>query len=180
VLKQRLVGALIIIALGVVFWPLVFVDSDRVSLDRTSEVPPMPSLEQMKISTPQPLRNMEPAVTVTEIPLHEQPPQLPEQPAADTSSSAAGRPQPKLDDAGIPVAWILQVVSVSERSKADKLTRELISLGYKAYHRPLKREQKTLYRVNVGPVFDKQKLRKTKVAIDQHLHVNAIIARYIP
>jgi DedD protein len=186
VLKQRLVGALILIALGVLFWPLVFVDSDRVSLDRTSQVPPMPNLEQMKISTPQPLRNIEPAVTVAEIPLHDQPPQLPESRAADTASSAAvaatpvSRPQPKLDDAGIPVAWVLQVVSVSERSKAEKLTNELIGLGYKAYHRPLKRGQKTLYRVNVGPVFDKQKLRKAKVAIDQHLHVTAIIARYIP
>lgn len=140
----------------------------------------MPNLDQMKIDAPRPLRNVESAETSADIPLHDQPPLLGDQSAGPQAAQPGSRPQPKLDDAGIPVAWVLQVVSVSERSKADKLTRELIDLGYKAYHRPLKRDQKTLYRVNVGPVFDKQKLQKSKAAIDKHLRVEAIVARYVP
>jgi DedD protein len=192
VLKQRLLGALILIALGVLFWPFVFVDSDRVPLDRTSQVPTMPALEQMRIDTPQPLQDLQPTMAATEIRLHDQPPELELQPAADfiaeepvkiaqaEEPKTASRPQPKLDDAGIPVAWVLQVISVSKRSKAEALTNELIALGYKAYHRPLKRDQNTLYRIYVGPVFDRNKLEQTKLKLDKHLHVDAIVARYLP
>ena len=172
VLKQRLVGALVLIAVGVVFWPLVFVDSDRQTLDRTSQVPPMPNLQRLKVEAPKPLQDMAPSTT--EIPLHTQ---LPEQ-SPDTSPGT--RPQPKLDKAGIPVAWVLQVITVGRKDKADELVSELIGLGYKAYQRPLKRDQKTLYRVNIGPVFDPQKLQATKRAMDKRLQVNAIVARYIP
>jgi len=172
VLKQRLVGALVLIALGVVFWPLVFVDSDRQTLDRTSQVPPMPNLQRLKVKAPRPLQDA--ASQTNEIPLHTQ---LPEQ-APQTSPGT--RPEPHLDKAGIPVAWVLQVITVSKQDKADELVRELVALGYKAYQRPLKREQKTLYRVNIGPVFDPQKLQSTKQAMDKRLRVNAIIARYIP
>ncbi len=172
VLKQRLVGALVLIALGVVFWPLVFVDSDRQTLDRDSQVPPMPNLQRPKIEAPKPLQGM--ASTTTEIPLHTQ---LPEQ-TADTSPNT--RAEPRLDKAGIPVAWVLQVITVGEKDKADELVKELIGLGYKAYHRPLKHEQKTLYRVSIGPVFDPQKLQSTQRAMHKRLQVKAIIARYIP
>lgn len=161
-----------LIAVGVVFWPLVFVDSDRQSLDRTSQVPPMPNLQRLKVEAPKPLQDM--ASATTEIPLHTQLPESPPDTSPDT------RPQPKLDKAGIPVAWVLQVITVGKKDKADELVRELIGLGYKAYQRPLKLDQKTLYRVNIGPVFDPQKLQATKRAMDKRLQVNAIVARYIP
>jgi DedD protein len=186
VLKQRLIGALILIALGVVFWPLVFVDSDRQPLDRTSQVPPMPNLAQMRIETPQPLTDIGAETVETIIPLPDElPDQLPplaEEPAAESQPEPVSgtRPQPKLDENGIPVAWVLQVISVGKKDKAEELTNELIGLGYKAYQRPFKHEGETLYRVSIGPVFDPNKLQQTRLAIDKHLHVSSIIARYLP
>jgi DedD protein len=182
VLKQRLVGALILIALGIVFWPLVFVDSDRQPLDRTSQVPPMPDLEQMKIEKPQPLADAAAAVLEVEIPLHDQLPQMADEPTEGfgPKPESGNRPQPKLDESGLPVAWVLQVITVGKKSKADELTIELIGLGYKAYRRPFVRDGETLHRVSVGPVFDPGKLRQAKLSIDKHLHVSSIIARYTP
>ena len=67
ILKQRLVGALVLIALGVVFWPVIFVQSERPALDRSSQVPPMPGMEKTVIETPQPLPDIDPVSAVQEI-----------------------------------------------------------------------------------------------------------------
>jgi DedD protein len=187
ILKQRLVGALVIIALGIVFWPVVFVDAERQAMDRTSQVPPMPAMKHSRIETPQRLSTVEPVSAAAEITLHDAPPVTgnaetvaPEAVGPDAADAEAGTSGPALDETGIPVAWVLQVVSVSKREKAETLTQELIDAGYKAYNRPLKRGQDTLYRIYVGPVFDLDQLRKTKQQVDSRLQVDAIIARYIP
>lgn len=179
ILKQRLVGALVIIALGVVFWPVVFVDAERTPMDRSSQVPAMPVMKQARIETPSPSTKVEPVAPATDILLHDEPPEINtvSTPAPTTKRSPA---KPRLDDAGIPVAWVLQVVSVSKKEKAEALTKQLIDAGYKAYNRPIKRDQGTLYKIYVGPVFDRNKLAKMKKQVDSRLKVNAIIARYVP
>lgn len=177
ILKQRLVGALVIIALGVVFWPVVFVDAERQALDRTSQVPPMPTMKHSRIRAPERLNTVEPATAAEAIALHDAPPETVAAVAGDAKTST---PKPRLDDAGIPIAWVLQVVSVSKKEKADALTQDLIDAGYKAYHRPLKRGQGTLYRIYIGPVFDRNQLLKMKKQVDSRLKVDAIIARYVP
>jgi len=182
ILKQRLVGAVVIIALGVVFWPVVFVDAERQAMDRTSQVPPMPTMKHSHIETPKRLSTVAPASRSAAISLHDAPPATasPETATAEASDVVSSTSGPALDETGIPVAWVLQVVSVSKKEKADALTQQLIDAGYKAYHRPLKRGQDTLYRIYLGPVFDLDQLRKTKRQVDSRLKVDAIIARYIP
>jgi DedD protein len=146
ILKQRLVGALVLIALGVVFWPVIFVQSA--------------------------VRDIAPAAT--EIILHDAPPEAEDSPLEDPAE------RPRLDDEGLPVAWVLQVISVSKKDKADQLTRELVDLGHKAYSRAIRRDEEVLYRVYIGPVFDRSGLLSTKRDIDERFTVNAIIARYVP
>ena len=164
-----MVGALVLIALGVVFWPVIFVQSERQPLDRTSQVPPMPKLRSMQIEAPEPVTDLAPASEATAIVLHHAPPE-----AKDS------REKPSLDEEGLPVAWVLQVISVSKKEKADALTRELIELGHKAYSRSLRRDGDVLHRVYIGPVFDRARLLATKQSIDQRFKVNGIIARYVP
>ena len=79
-----------------------------------------------------------------------------------------------------PSPWVLQVITVSEKSRAEKLTRQLLDEGYKAYHRPVPRGTGTLYRVFVGPVFERARLERTRVAVNGMLDVKAIIVRYVP
>jgi DedD protein len=179
ILKQRLVGALVIIALGVVFWPVVFVDAERQAMDRTSQVPPMPTMKHSRIAAPQRLSTVEPVSESAAIALHDAPPETVASAASNTETSTP-RPRPGLDEMGLPIAWVLQVVSVSKKEKADALTQELLDAGYKAYHRPLKLDQTTLYRIYVGPVFDRNQLLKMKKQVDSRLKVDAIIARYVP
>ena len=62
------------------------------------------------------------------------------------------------DDDGLPVAWVLQVATVSSVEKARKLRDELIGNGEKAFYEPLRRDNDTLYRVYVGPKFERAQL----------------------
>ena len=88
--------------------------------------------------------------------------------------------KPKLDEKGIPIAWILQVASVSSSQKAEQLRKQLLELGHKAYTKTIQRGDNTLIRVYIGPKFERDKLHEAKEAIDREFRVNSIVARYVP
>ena len=195
ILKQRLVGALVLIALGVLFWPVIFVETDRQAVDTTPMVKPMPQLAEVEIAPPQPLPDVEsvaiadamreasePGITEANDTAAVVPESAPAEPEAaqDSGADPAAPSSPVLDEKGIPVAWVLQVAAVSTREKADKLTAGLIEDGYKAYNRATRRDGKQLFRVYVGPVFEREKLGAAKRDIDKRLNVSGVIARYVP
>ena len=69
VLKQRLVGALILVALGVVFWPIIFVGPGSEDTVEHRDMPPVPVVPAQELPAPDRvgLRASEPAV------IHEEP-----------------------------------------------------------------------------------------------------------
>ena len=202
ILKQRLVGALVIIAGAALLWPAVFIDPEPRSVDRSTQIPPRPVLAERPLAPPQRLSGV-PAVADSDG-VRDAPPAGPSDPAvADNEAAGKGgaadsatadadatatadktappaRPQPALDDSGIPIAWALRVVTVGERSRAGVLTAELIERGYKAWYRPHQRDNGKLYQVYVGPLFDKAKLQLIQREVDARLQVKSIITRYKP
>ena len=52
VIKQRLVGALILVALGVVFWPIIFVEKTGEGPQQTSRMPSRPAIDTSPIEPP--------------------------------------------------------------------------------------------------------------------------------
>ena len=53
ILKQRLVGALILIALGVVFWPIIFVEPGDISGGEGRRIPARPAVNTEPIAAPE-------------------------------------------------------------------------------------------------------------------------------
>ena len=51
-LKQRLVGALILVALGVVFWPIIFVEPAQETAREEMQAPPRPRVDDTPIEPP--------------------------------------------------------------------------------------------------------------------------------
>lgn len=189
-LKQRLVGALILVALGVVFWPIIFVQPERESQPQAGGVPPVPRVDNSALPAPgsEGLRTSpEPAIAMqddaADVTLPEEQPDSP-----PASEPARTRPEvrdtapevPSLDADGIPIAWSLQVATMSSRDKARQLRDELNQRGNKAYIRPLERGGDTLYRVYVGPKFERRQLESIKQKIDARYGVESLIARYVP
>ena len=85
-----------------------------------------------------------------------------------------------LDADGIPVAWILQVASVSSADKADQLRQRLLKMDQKAYVKKVQRGGKDLYRVYIGPKFERAALEKIQAPVDAEFGVTSMIARYYP
>ena len=204
ILKQRLVGALILVALGVVFWPIIFVEPGDIARDEARRIPGRPAVDTTPISTPdkkglresvkldsrKELQRQQQAIDNAQLIALAETPQKREKPTANaaevqtpksTKKTRTEAPiKPALDAEGVPIAWILQVASVSKSEKAEELRKRLLSLGYKAYVKKVQRSGNSLLRVYVGPKFERAKLDKMKAQIDAEFAVRSMVVRYIP
>ena len=93
---------------------------------------------------------------------------------------AASPEKPRLDSKGIPIAYVLQVASMADRDRAEKVHDSLLELGHKAYLRQVKLGEAVMYRVYVGPKFEKLRLATVKPEIDKIFKVDSVILRYVP
>ena len=193
ILKQRLVGALILVALGVVFWPIIFVEPGERSSPGRVEIPPPPLIDTSPIEPPgqgdlraSPEVEPEPGMAqVEETPLAEgvldanaPVPSAASTPEPGTRSTPPE--QPALDSSGLPVGWILQVATVSNAAKADELRDTLLASGEKAYVKKLEAGGKVLYRVSIGPNVERAQLERIQAQIDTRFGVKSLIVRYVP
>jgi len=211
ILKQRLVGALILVALGVIFWPIIFVQPNSVEDALQRDIPPRPSIDTSPIQPPDQvgLRTPKAAQARVEerfevessVEVHETidpaPVDLP-----DPSGSRLGSPvdSPKdrpsasdqvdtpappmaplaMDADGVPIAWILQVASVSEATKAESLRERLLEMEQKAFVKRVSSGGAQLYRVYIGPKFQRTSLEKLQPQIDSEFGVSSMVRRYVP
>ena len=204
VLKQRLIGALILVALGVVFWPIIFVEPGEQGGASGVVIPPRPNVTTTPIEPPD-MAGMRPSPEITRAtepepapvpepeqvaaPLEtaaevaaEQPAaaSVPEQPKAEKKTRSEPPVKPALDADGIPVTWILRVASVSSADKSDQLRKDLLAMGHKAYVQKVNSGGRTLYRVYIGPKVEKAKLESVRREIDTRFGVTSMITRYYP
>ena len=198
--KQRLVGALILVALGVVFWPIIFVARDGDTREQRVAVPEAPLVDLSPLPAPDsaalrraPLAQAQaqgaeqgpaPEPLDSDSPL---PGPLPALPArADTQAQASLEQAretlqaPAIDADGLPIAYALQVATIGERERAETLRDELLKAGYKGYLQRLRRDERTLYRVLVGPRYQRDDLAPVKEAVDRTWRVESLIIRYLP
>ena len=206
ILKQRLIGALILIALGVVFWPIIFVEPDSAEGLAGARIPTPPTINTTPIEPPdraglragreltaqtraseqaiEPdlVSTAEPVVSELDVAVVEKPvaPVVKEAPEPIKRTRSEAPVKPAIDSEGVPIAWILQVVSVSVKANAESVRDELISAGHKAYIKPVRRGDKALYRVYIGPKFERAKLESVQPQVDKQFSVKSMIARYVP
>jgi DedD protein len=92
VLKQRLVGALILLALGVVFWPIIFVEPGERRDAEELQIPPRPQVDTTPMAPPDTVglreapRMPEPAVDELDRPLLTLGPEVSDQSASEAAS----------------------------------------------------------------------------------------------
>ncbi|NNF96966.1 MAG: sporulation protein [Halobacteria archaeon] len=176
--KQRLIGAIVLIALAVIFIPILLPGHRDLGFsDTESHIPPKPDeLENLKVLE---LEKPIPAPAPREIvrtPIDERSPPAPtaesEAPAveqkpatADKKPSAPPVKETKSDAASTSKAWVVQVGSFSKRDNALRLRDQLRSKGYKTFVEQISTADKTFYRVRVGPVIS----RSNAVALQKEL-----------
>ena len=217
IFKQRLVGALILVALGVVFWPIIFVEPGQPERGEQAEIPPRPAVDTTPVEPPdraglrpspelQSRREQAAAEPTTEqldpapVPVEVEAGGGAEPPPAESGvQTAAAEPKPKpepepepertrseapvspeIDAEGVPIAWILQVVSVSSAEKAEQLRTRLLDMDQKVYVKKVRRGESNLYRVYIGPKFERARLEAIKPRIDAEFGVSSMVIRYLP
>jgi len=160
--KQRIVGAIVLVALGVIFIPMILNRDDSgpgISDSNIPEkppelaqlplqaIPPAPAPPTPPAETRQPVDEATPKLPAAAVPPTSRPQAPPEKPAANTQADTA---------AAISVGWVVQVASFSDRSKALALRDRLRKQKYTAFVESVTGKAGTLYRVRVGPVLHKE------------------------
>lgn len=175
--KQRLVGAVVLISVAVILWPVIFTDTRSPSLDRRSQIPATPQFEKYQVAEPERVTGLDPIAK----------PQLEVQaPKSATTTTLTADPQipsqadnePRQDAKGLPVAWSLQVASFSQQKNADELKLALQKLGHKAYTRSIITKAGKSTRVYLGPRFSRDAFEQDRKDINQRFNVNAITVRF--
>ena len=166
-LKQRIIGALVLIALVVIFVP-VFFDRDRITpMDRTTRIPLQPVVEPIEISEPEPIAKEQPVLEPKEV-------FIPDETKPQTMIEEA----PAIGSEGVPLSWVLQIASFSESKRATELRDKLIDDGYNAYTKDVKTNKGAMVRVYVGPKLNKKSLIDQKKVIDKKYNLSAIILKF--
>ncbi|WP_312480610.1 SPOR domain-containing protein [Stutzerimonas nitrititolerans] len=189
-LIQRMVGALVLIALAVIFVPMLFNredDARRVEVDAPAmpQTPAMPDVEVQPVEVSEPAAEPFPE----EFEINEEGPeteaQVPAEPitappavAEPTPTLPVEQPKPeqRLDAANLPVSWSVQLASLSNRESAEALTAKLRSQGYNAYVRTFE----GMNRVFVGPLVERAEANRLRDVLERQQKLKGFVVRFKP
>ena len=154
-MKQRLVGAAVLVSLVVIFVPMILsgpVDTGSVDLPMTIPTPPFtdnpkPDTKQLEenISKLKPVDLPKPVIV-------SKPPRQQERPQQPQKDEVKPEPKPiKPEVKPNLVSWDVQVGSFSQSKNAIALRDKLRRKRYKAFVESTKVNGKTTWRVRVGP-----------------------------
>ena len=196
-LKQRLVGALVLSALAILVWPIIFVDqslqtpAERLDVPQVADYERLPAMTQESFEWPE----IEEDARVNPQALSDEPEVevRSDQVQALTRSETVIKPisaerevrsEPPsavaLDQNGYPIAYTLQVMSLTNRADAQAVSEKLKAMEYKAYIVEVDRPEGIRFRVYIGPKVEREALVAVKRSIDQALGVDSLIVRYWP
>jgi len=186
-LKQRVVGAAVLVAVGVVFIPIFL---DETSEDQDHELPfgfesdppsdfnsrvvpldddTMDRLERAMDSTPEELAESRTSGNVTR--------QVPG-PAPRSAGSPPNATDPVVETRTGVTAWVVQLGSFSSEKNAIGLIERLKKDGYTAFIEPSRDDGKVTYRVRVGPELTKIIAEQIRDKLNKDVDIEGLVMRY--
>ena len=193
-LKQRLVGAVVLLALGIIFLPGVLRENQQAPVNRQTLVPQAPDYQRLRFENPERPDNIKPAPDPETmfIPPSGQVPQdaleaVDIQPDADQSHQQASTDvkskapsETGEQEAQLQGAWVVQVASFRSAERASELRDKLQDQGYRAYIRSADTDSGLVNRVFIGPKIDKEAANQVKHAVDEAFQLNTLVLRFEP
>ena len=199
VYKQRMVGALVLVALAVIFLPMLFSREDeqrqiQVDAPAAPQMPVMPEVKVEPVPVPEPLVIAQEPAPPEQEPVVQQPSApvvppvvkpvvaAPKPPAVTPAQAVAQAPakldttQKRLDPNGLPISWSVQLVSLSNRASADSLQKTLRNQGYNAYVR----SSGGMNRVFVGPLLERAEADRLRDLLGKQQNLKGFVVRFQP
>ncbi|SHL72946.1 SPOR domain-containing protein [Phytopseudomonas punonensis] len=201
--KQRIVGALVLVALAVIFLPMLLSRPDElrhvvVEAPSIPAKPVVPEIEMQPVIVPDPQQLPQEPVPVDSSPTDQaQPPveqpitelpasEVPAQPAptaqptpskpAEIAPPPQKAPAERLDVNSLPVSWSVQLASLSSRPGAETLQKTLRAQGYNAYIRTAD----GMNRVFVGPLVERVEADRLRDQLNRQHKLNGFVVRFQP
>jgi DedD protein len=181
-LKQRLVGAVVLVSLAVIFIPVILEGPDDDWSPREHRVPDAPHVDYraaVDLPLPEMQPDTEPAVT-------DGMEQVDQQQAETTQAQPVRRdvkPAPNIQpveepavEAGQPPAgWYAQVGSFSQPANAGGMRDSVNSAGFHAHLQEVASAKGTSYRVLVGPETSREKAEQLLARLGKTLNSSGIV-----
>ena len=190
-LKQRIVGAIVIVALGVIFIPMILNRDDSNSGISGTNIPVKPQeLQQLANQTPPALPPAPAQPAETRQLVDKDTPPLPQATAplvqetaapvkSETVTETTTNKTPAPSAAPKTRAWVVQIASFTDRNKALQLRDRLRKAKYTSFVESITAKQGTLYRVRVGPVVKREEAEKLQAKIVKQLKLkNPLVMAY--
>lgn len=203
-LKQRLVGAVVLVALAVILVPMILEGPEDLG-EPGSNLPPMP--EAIIREPAEPLVLPPPEVTAPEPPegLAEAPATVepeatapaPAQPSPEPVAEEPPEPAPAVETPAVKPAaptaapaatasttppeltgWVVQLGSFASEANATALRDKARALGYAAFVQPAKTAKGTTYRVRVGPELERARAEKLRDELKQKLGMAGMVTHH--
>ena len=161
-LKQRMIGALVLLVLLIVLAPALLQGGKTHPLvihsSKPLESPPVPDFVKQLEVTPD-------NVTVT--------------PPAESQSELTGAAG--VDGNGYLKAWTLQLATFADLNNTRRLVKQLRAEGYSAYQKTVTGNNgQRLYRVNIGPEVRPNELEKIQKDLKQSMGLEGIVVSFVP
>jgi len=191
-LLQRMVGALVLIAIAVIFVPMLFNRQDdlrHVTVDAPSipAAPVVADIEMQPVEVPEAKSAPEGFEIIEEegdataataedpVPAPVEPP-APAPAPAPAAPAEPQKPEPRLDNNNLPVSWSIQLASLSNRASAENLQQTLRSQGYNAYIRTAD----GMNRVFVGPLVERSEANRLRDVLQRQQKLDGFVVRFKP
>ena len=202
-MKHRLVGTAVLVALGIIIWPVLFDTTPVREISQRSKIPDAPPVERFAIDEPEaPQLSPQPDYTAERAASAA----VGETPGTEVDSSVESRrsveavmqvsePQTRheepemqaaepapalLDQHELPVQWAVQLGVFGKVENAQEIKRRAEKSGYHAILQTVRDGGATQYRVYVDPKLDKQAAQKVAAEIEKNLGVKGFVTRYYP
>ena len=170
ILKQRMVGAIVLISLGVIFIPMFLSGQGGMGSDVKSEIPPLPKYEIKRPQVTEPVRAK---LQQGKSQPGQSPSDKPEQKTAVTAQATSQKKPSKTAVSG----WIVQVGSFKERKNANQLRDRLRTSGFVAFVEPRKGSTNS-YRVKVGPEMKQSQAETLQKQLLEKEKIKGLVKRY--
>ncbi len=182
--KQRIVGTVVLIALALIFLPIIFDGQGSYQapissrIPRTPEVPVLPEPEQSR------------PVIIADVEAQDQADEAVPDTDTDTDDTNAVavvdsepdfvREVPELSTSGLPQGWSVRLGSFAEAENADSLVQRLQDAGYRAYSKRLTGSQGELTGVYVGPWLERGRVEEYRRQLQAQFQLSGIVVAFEP
>ena len=191
-LKQRIIGALVLVSLAVIFVPMMFDEPHSERKTSTIQIPEEPPFPEVDVPEPEtvdpPDYYIEEETQPVEPGVEDIPAAQPEETEEDAGKSPEPEPAPQEQTEpaksepvkaeftrSLEGAWVVQLGSFGSSGNASRLREKVRARGYNSHLQSVQRGDTQLTRVFSGPFAEKAEAEKVKQELDEAFSLDSLV-----